>query len=473
MPALTVIVLAAGQGTRMRSQTPKMLHPLCGRPLVGWPIAAAREAGARRIVVVDSPDGALAEHLPDGVASVVQPAPNGTGGAVQAAAAEIGDGRDRRRAPGRRAARHRPGDPRARRRARRQRRRRHDGHDGPRRPFRLRPRRPRRRTARSSASSRRRPTATPPPSSSTIREVNSSIFAFDGAALDDRARRADAPTTRSRSSTSPTSCRPCAPPAAPSPRTRSPTPTSPSASTTASSSREVRAIAQRRIHDAHGRAGVTIVDPASTLIDVTVTIGEDTTIEPSSYLRGATTIGEGCTVGPLTTLIDATLHDDVTIPHSYVVNAEIEDGATVGPFAYLRPGHAPAPALEGRHVRRDQELRRRRGQQGPAPLLHRRRRHRRGHEPRRRHDHRQLRRHQQAPHDDRRPRPHGRRHDARRARDARRRRVDRRELRDHQGRPGQGARHRPRAPDQLRGLRGPQAPHRRLTTRRPDRNADR
>ena len=54
MPALTVVILAAGQGTRMRSPCPKMLHDLCGRPLVGWPIAAAQEAGADRIVVVDS-----------------------------------------------------------------------------------------------------------------------------------------------------------------------------------------------------------------------------------------------------------------------------------------------------------------------------------------------------------------------------------------------------------------------------------
>ncbi|HWI08741.1 MAG TPA: UDP-N-acetylglucosamine diphosphorylase/glucosamine-1-phosphate N-acetyltransferase, partial [Solirubrobacteraceae bacterium] len=101
---------------------------------------------------------------------------------------------------------------------------------------------------------------------------------------------------------------------------------------------QARAIAQRRIHDAHGRAGVTIVDPASTLIDVGVTIGEDTVVEPSSFLRGATRIGRACTVGPLTTLIDATLHDEVAIPHSYVVQAEIESRATVGPFAYLRPG---------------------------------------------------------------------------------------------------------------------------------------
>ena len=100
----------------------------------------------------------------------------------------------------------------------------------------------------------------------------------------------------------------------------------------------MRAIAQRRINDAHGRAGVTIIDPGATVIEVGVTIGEDTVVEPGSFLRGTTAIGRGCTVGPLTTLIDATLRDDVRIPHSYVISAEIRDGATVGPFAYLRPG---------------------------------------------------------------------------------------------------------------------------------------
>jgi bifunctional UDP-N-acetylglucosamine pyrophosphorylase/glucosamine-1-phosphate N-acetyltransferase len=101
---------------------------------------------------------------------------------------------------------------------------------------------------------------------------------------------------------------------------------------------QVRQIAQRRIHDSHGRAGVTIVDPASTLIDVGVTIGEDTVVEPSSFLRGETRIGRGCSVGPLTTLIDSKLGDGVSVPHSYLVSCEVRDGATVGPFAYLRPG---------------------------------------------------------------------------------------------------------------------------------------
>ncbi len=89
MPDLIVVILAAGQGTRMRSRVPKMLHPLCGRPLVGWPIAAALAAGADDVVVVDSPGNTLEGHLPDGVTTAVQPTPNGTGGAVQAAAEHI------------------------------------------------------------------------------------------------------------------------------------------------------------------------------------------------------------------------------------------------------------------------------------------------------------------------------------------------------------------------------------------------
>ncbi len=83
--APTVLILAAGQGTRMRSQMPKVLHELCGRPMVLWPVQAALEAGAERVVVVDSPARALEAVLPEGVELAVQERPNGTGGAVVAA----------------------------------------------------------------------------------------------------------------------------------------------------------------------------------------------------------------------------------------------------------------------------------------------------------------------------------------------------------------------------------------------------
>ena len=71
-----------------------------------------------------------------------------------------------------------------------------------------------------------------------------------------------------------------------------------------------RRLAQQRIHEAHALNGVTIVDPASTLIDAGVEIGRDTVIEPSTFLRGATRIGARCEIGPLTTLIDTTTGDD-------------------------------------------------------------------------------------------------------------------------------------------------------------------
>src|SRR5687767_4808121 len=92
MSRLTAVILAAGQGTRMRSKTPKVLHDLCGWPLVRWPVEAARAAGADTIVVVGGPDGALEGHLPEGVELAVQQEARGTGDAVKAAAAHIESG---------------------------------------------------------------------------------------------------------------------------------------------------------------------------------------------------------------------------------------------------------------------------------------------------------------------------------------------------------------------------------------------
>ena len=77
--------MAAGSGTRMRSSTPKMLHPVCGQPMVAWPILAAREAGAGRVAAIVSPGRDLSPALPEGVETVVQPQADGTGGAIRAA----------------------------------------------------------------------------------------------------------------------------------------------------------------------------------------------------------------------------------------------------------------------------------------------------------------------------------------------------------------------------------------------------
>jgi bifunctional UDP-N-acetylglucosamine pyrophosphorylase/glucosamine-1-phosphate N-acetyltransferase len=79
------------------------------------------------------------------------------------------------------------------------------------------------------------------------------------------------------------------------------------------------------------------VDHDTAHIDVEVDIGRDTVIEPGTVLRGSTTIGADCRIGPFSTITDSTIGDGVSIPHSYLVSARVDDHGTIGPFAYLRP----------------------------------------------------------------------------------------------------------------------------------------
>jgi bifunctional UDP-N-acetylglucosamine pyrophosphorylase/glucosamine-1-phosphate N-acetyltransferase len=101
---------------------------------------------------------------------------------------------------------------------------------------------------------------------------------------------------------------------------------------------ELGAELNRRIVAAHQRAGVTIVDPATTWIDVNVTIGRDTVIRPGTQLLGATRIGGRCQIGPDTTLTDITVGEEATVVRTHGSSSLIGDGAVVGPFTYLRPG---------------------------------------------------------------------------------------------------------------------------------------
>jgi len=94
----------------------------------------------------------------------------------------------------------------------------------------------------------------------------------------------------------------------------------------------------RRVVTAHQRAGVTVVDPASTWIDVDVTIGRDTVIRPGTQLLGDTAIGEDCEIGPDTTLSDVHVGDRAAVVRTHGSGSEIGADASVGPFAYLRPG---------------------------------------------------------------------------------------------------------------------------------------
>jgi bifunctional UDP-N-acetylglucosamine pyrophosphorylase/glucosamine-1-phosphate N-acetyltransferase len=101
---------------------------------------------------------------------------------------------------------------------------------------------------------------------------------------------------------------------------------------------EVERIARRRIIEQHALGGVAFPNPETVAIDVHVEIGEDSVIEPGCVLRGSTSIGSGCTIGPNSTLIDAELGNNVTALHSYVTTAKLDDDVTIGPFSYLRPG---------------------------------------------------------------------------------------------------------------------------------------
>lgn len=94
----------------------------------------------------------------------------------------------------------------------------------------------------------------------------------------------------------------------------------------------------RRLVAAHQRAGVTVVDPTTTWIDVDVTIGRDTTVAPGTQLLGHTVIGEHCTIGPDSTLTDVTVGDGASVIRSHATSSAVGAGATVGPFTYLRPG---------------------------------------------------------------------------------------------------------------------------------------
>ena len=393
VPEPTVVILAAGEGTRMRSAVPKVLHPLCGRPLIAWPVQAARDAGAGRVIVVDNPKRRLEDHLPDGVEVAIQEEPRGTGDAVAAAAVAA---RPRRPPSWSSTATSRCSPPRRSRAGR-------GARGGTAR---------RRRWRRWSSTSPgaygrvirdgdgsvlRVAEAKGGAGDATaeeleIREVNTGVYAFDGGAL-----VAALATLDSDNAQGELYLPDVLPAMRDAGRMVAAHPIGDPDLTHGVDDRVdlayAQQVAQRRILEEHMRSGVTIVDPGSTRIDATVTHRprhRDRAVRPAQgrHRRSAATPS----IGAMSTLIDTQVGDGVTILHSHLTQARVDDGATVGPFAYLRPDAHLHPNGQGRHLRGDQELRDRRRHQGPAPLLHRRRRHRRGHQHRRRQHHRQLRR---------------------------------------------------------------------------------
>lgn len=96
-------------------------------------------------------------------------------------------------------------------------------------------------------------------------------------------------------------------------------------------------IMRQRINEMHMRAGVTLVDPTNTYIDVDVEIGNDTVIEPNVYLKGNTKIGKNVVLTSGTKIVDSIVADGAQIDSSHLEEAEVRENATVGPYAHLRP----------------------------------------------------------------------------------------------------------------------------------------
>lgn len=101
---------------------------------------------------------------------------------------------------------------------------------------------------------------------------------------------------------------------------------------------EAAAIMRERINRSLMQQGVTLVDPASTYIDYGVKIGADTVILPQTLIEGDSTIGAACRIGPATQIINAQVQDQVTVRQSVVEESLIERAALIGPFANIRPG---------------------------------------------------------------------------------------------------------------------------------------
>ena len=326
----TVLIMAAGRGTRMQSSLPKVLHPVCGRPMVHWVIDAARTAGATKVVCVTRPDDGVEEGLPDGVLNAEQAEGEGTGAAVIAAREHLDPGapvivlsgdhplisattiesllqshaREHAAATLLTTDRLDPA-----------------GYG---------------RIVRTPDGSVERIVETKhteglPPGILAIREINLGTYAFQPtellSALDlveplngERFLTGTIPVLRAGGKHVATHL------------------TADTLSALGVNSRiglmEAEQLAQRRIVERHALEGVSFLAPETVRVEADVEIGGDTTIGPGVTLCGSTVVGSGCEIGPQVTLVDTRVGDDASVTHSYLVGSEVPPGATVGPFAH-------------------------------------------------------------------------------------------------------------------------------------------
>ncbi|MFD8261031.1 bifunctional UDP-N-acetylglucosamine diphosphorylase/glucosamine-1-phosphate N-acetyltransferase GlmU [Streptomyces griseoluteus] len=335
-----VVVLAAGEGTRMKSATPKVLHQICGRSLVGHVLAASRELDpAELVVVVGHAREQVAAHLAEidpEVRTAVQEQQNGTGHAVRMALEELGGPVDgtvvvvcgdtplltadtlaaltgTHQADGNAVTVLTAEVPDA------------TGYG---------------RIVRDGASGA--VTAIVEHKDATdeqraIAEINSGVFAFDGRLLADALKQVR--TDNSQGEEYLTDVLGILRAAG-----------HRVGASVAGDHREIAGInnrvqlseARRTLNDRLLTAamldGVTVVDPATTWVDVTVGFGRDAVVHPGTQLTGATRIEEGAEVGPNSRLNDTVVGAGARVDNTVADGAVVGEGATVGPYAYLRPG---------------------------------------------------------------------------------------------------------------------------------------
>jgi bifunctional UDP-N-acetylglucosamine pyrophosphorylase/glucosamine-1-phosphate N-acetyltransferase len=332
---LAVVILAAGKGTRMKSDLPKVLHPMLGRTVVGWVLAAVEPLGAERVIVVTGHGAEQVEAaLPEGVRTARQVQQRGSGDAVAAALPELdgfagdvlvinGDGAlfstETMRAVV-------------------------DGHQS--------------RGSVATALAIRGPLELPygrvitgaddvieqiveavdaTPEQLAIDALNAGTYCFDAEVLrgavprlsDDNAKgelyitdllgiaRADGGRTLGVVAGGEEELL---------------------GINTRADLAEAEDILRRRVLRAHMLAGVTISMPDTVLIEPTVSIEPDAVILPQTILRGQTRIAAGAKIGPGAGLHDTIVEAGASVERSVARDAKVGPGASVGPFAFLRPG---------------------------------------------------------------------------------------------------------------------------------------
>ena len=332
MDGVTAIILAAGEGKRMRSRRPKVLHPLCGRPLIGYALRVARTVADRLVMVVNPNARDVIAVAGDGVISVEQGERLGTGHAVLQARRACGEAatvlvlpsdmplmtaETFERLVGHHAATGAAvtvvtahvAEP-----------------HGYGRVLRQRGRVTRIVEEREATDDQKQ-----------IREINTAVYCFDArrfwpALAEVRPNNdqgeyylTDVVGIMARTGG----------------RVEAITVADPAEALGVNDRRQfatVAAIQRRRILDGLMESGVTIIDPATTYIDDAVTIGPDTIIHPQVVIEGSSTVGSECVVQSGCQIRSCRLGDRVQLkPYCVLTDSVVEDDAQLGPFCHLRP----------------------------------------------------------------------------------------------------------------------------------------